>query len=391
MGYGHLSTILKTESDEVIKSSAKNLVPISSEYEVTSDDESECDVPIKDESSLVFTTFLNSLFGCIDDFTSSNDELLSNEDVPMENFKSYSNSLFDDEDFNSEEIDPHYFNVESGRIESLSNQDTLLDSSPKFDYLEEFTSEIMPTSIVNEECIKREHEEYISLMEKFLFINSFSNLMENFHANMIVESLSPSPIPIEDSDSLREEIDIFTDMDDLMPPSIKSDDYDSERDIYIFEELIMGYIVENKMYKAFPLPGESSQWQYKFPLPVEGVPTARRMKIPLLAVCTTMMKKLPVPSNADPTDSRSGRTITATTEDMQKKKNDVKARTTLLLSLPDEHQLRFSKYKTTRELWAVILKTFGDNEATKKRKKNLLKQQYGNFKAEGTGTLEQTF
>nr|GFA29964.1 hypothetical protein [Tanacetum cinerariifolium] len=76
---------------------------------------------------------------------------------------------------------------------------------------------------------------------------------------------------------------------------------------------------------------------------------------------------------------------------MQKKKNDVKARTTLLLSLPDEHQLRFSKYKTARELWAAILKTFGGNEATEKRKKNLLKQQYGNFKAEGTETLEQTF
>nr|GFC77837.1 hypothetical protein [Tanacetum cinerariifolium] len=41
-----------------------------------------------------------------------------------------------------------------------------------------------------------------------------------------------------------------------------------------------------------------------------------------------------------------------------KKKNDVKARTTLLLSLPDEHQLRFSKYKTAKELWDAILKTF---------------------------------
>nr|GEX98581.1 hypothetical protein [Tanacetum cinerariifolium]GEY00353.1 hypothetical protein [Tanacetum cinerariifolium] len=76
---------------------------------------------------------------------------------------------------------------------------------------------------------------------------------------------------------------------------------------------------------------------------------------------------------------------------MQRKKNDVKARTTLLLSLLDEHQLRFSKYKTARELWAAILITFGGNEVTKKRKKNLLKQQYGNFKAEGSETLEQTF
>nr|GEV03675.1 hypothetical protein [Tanacetum cinerariifolium] len=38
-----------------------------------------------------------------------------------------------------------------------------------------------------------------------------------------------------------------------------------------------------------------------------------------------------------------GKTVAITTKDMQKKRNDVKARTTLLLALPDEHQLRFSK------------------------------------------------
>nr|GEY93875.1 hypothetical protein [Tanacetum cinerariifolium] len=94
---------------------------------------------------------------------------------------------------------------------------------------------------------------------------------------------------------------------------------------------------------------------------------------------------------SDATSKKKGRKITLTAEDMQKRKNDVKARTTLLLSLPDEHQLRFSKYKTAQELWAAILKTCGGNEATKKTKKNLLKQQYGNYKAEGSETLEQTF
>nr|GEW80007.1 ribonuclease H-like domain-containing protein [Tanacetum cinerariifolium] len=88
---------------------------------------------------------------------------------------------------------------------------------------------------------------------------------------------------------------------------------------------------------------------------------------------------------------KKGRTVAVTTEDIQKRRNDVKARTILLLALPDEHQLRFSKYKTAQELWAAILKTFGGNEATKKTKKNQLKQQYGNFKAEGKETLEQTF
>ncbi|GJX38257.1 hypothetical protein Tco_0251560 [Tanacetum coccineum] len=76
------------------------------------------------------------------------------------------------------------------------------------------------------------------------------------------------------------------------------------------------------------------------------------------------------------------RIVAITTEDMQKKRNDVKARTTLLLALPDEHQLRFGKYDNAKELWEAILKTFGGNEATKKTKKNQLKQQYGNFKAE---------
>nr|GEY27287.1 hypothetical protein [Tanacetum cinerariifolium] len=76
---------------------------------------------------------------------------------------------------------------------------------------------------------------------------------------------------------------------------------------------------------------------------------------------------------------------------MHKIRNDVKARKTLLLALPDKHQLRFSKYETAQELWEAILKTFGGNEATKKTKKNQLKQQYGNFKAEGSETLEQTF
>ncbi|GJZ28088.1 ribonuclease H-like domain-containing protein [Tanacetum coccineum] len=98
-----------------------------------------------------------------------------------------------------------------------------------------------------------------------------------------------------------------------------------------------------------------------------------------------------VSGEATPSSRSKGRTVAVTAEDMQKRRNDVKARTTLLLALPDEHQLRFSKYETAKELWEAILRTFGGNEATKKTKKNLLKQQYGNFKAEGSETLEQTF
>nr|GEZ85240.1 hypothetical protein [Tanacetum cinerariifolium] len=64
-----------------------------------------------------------------------------------------------------------------------------------------------------------------------------------------------------------------------------------------FEMSMTGRIVGNKMHKAFPQPGESSHWQYKFPLPVKVVPTARRLEMPLPGVCTAieeMIKKLPV-------------------------------------------------------------------------------------------------
>nr|GEZ03865.1 hypothetical protein [Tanacetum cinerariifolium] len=52
---------------------------------------------------------------------------------------------------------------------------------------------------------------------------------------------------------------------------------------------------------------------------------------------------------SDGTSKKSGRTVTVTTKDMQKRKNDEKARTTLLLSLPDEHQLRFTEGSETLE------------------------------------------
>nr|GEW72863.1 hypothetical protein [Tanacetum cinerariifolium] len=60
-----------------------------------------------------------------------------------------------------------------------------------------------------------------------------------------------------------------------------------------------------------------------------------------------------VPANTSTTDTtsgeKSGRTVTLTAEGMQRKKNDVKARTTLLLSFPDEHQLRFTEGSETLE------------------------------------------
>nr|GEZ50285.1 hypothetical protein [Tanacetum cinerariifolium] len=73
MGYEHFNTTLVTKLDKVAESSIKNLVPIPRECEVTSDNESESDEPVKDDSS-VFTTFLNLLFNDSNDVTSNDNE-----------------------------------------------------------------------------------------------------------------------------------------------------------------------------------------------------------------------------------------------------------------------------------------------------------------------------
>nr|GFC90428.1 reverse transcriptase domain-containing protein [Tanacetum cinerariifolium] len=97
MGYEHFSTTLVMEFDEVAESSIKNLVPIPHEYEVTSDNESESNEPVKDDS-LAFTTFSNPFFNDSDDFTSNDNKSIHDENVPIEESKVYSNPLFDDDE-----------------------------------------------------------------------------------------------------------------------------------------------------------------------------------------------------------------------------------------------------------------------------------------------------
>ncbi|GKB28716.1 hypothetical protein Tco_0868117 [Tanacetum coccineum] len=113
MGDENLSTNPEKESDELIKSSVEDLVPIPSESEDTSGSDSECDLPSCDDFSPInipegkSMTFSNPLFDSNDDFTSSDDESLSDEDVPKDNFKIYSNPLFKfDDKYISSDVNP---------------------------------------------------------------------------------------------------------------------------------------------------------------------------------------------------------------------------------------------------------------------------------------------
>ncbi|GJU03946.1 putative ribonuclease H-like domain-containing protein [Tanacetum coccineum] len=83
--------------------------------------------------------------------------------------------------------------------------------------------------------------------------------------------------------------------------------------------------------------------------------------------------------------------VPVTTEEKTNKKNDVKARSLLLMALPNEHQLTFSQYNDAKTMFAAIKTRFGGNEAIKKTQKTLLKQQYENFSASSTESLDSIF
>nr|GEW09467.1 hypothetical protein [Tanacetum cinerariifolium] len=190
IGDEHLDTISKTESDEFIKSSVENLIPSLSE----SEDKCECDVPACGD----FKTFFNLFFDADYDFSSSDNESFSNEDISKE---IYSNPLFDEEII-SMKIDPRYFNAGSDLIESLLNHDSSIISSSSKLILFLMTS-----------------PEEIRLIEILLYDNSSPRPPGEFiskKSDAAIESFSPS-IPVEDSDALMEEIDLTLTPNDSMP------------------------------------------------------------------------------------------------------------------------------------------------------------------------------
>nr|GEU35121.1 hypothetical protein [Tanacetum cinerariifolium] len=78
-----------------------------------------------------------------------------------------------------------------------------------------------------------------------------------------------------------------------------------------------------------------------------------------------------------------------TTEQRLARKNELKARGTLLMALPDKHQLKFNIHKDAKTLMEVIEKRFGENNETKKVQKTLLKKQYENFTCLSSESLDQ--
>ncbi|GJZ08984.1 hypothetical protein Tco_0543267, partial [Tanacetum coccineum] len=80
-----------------------------------------------------------------------------------------------------------------------------------------------------------------------------------------------------------------------------------------------------------------------------------------------------------------------TAEQKLARKNELKAKSTLMLAIPDEHLLKFHACKDAKSLWEAIKNRFGGNKESKKMQKTILKQNYENFAASSQEGLDKTY
>ncbi|GKA44992.1 hypothetical protein Tco_0737788 [Tanacetum coccineum] len=178
MGDEHLSTILETKSDELIKSSVENLVSFPSEFKGISED--TCDVPVCEDPS----TF---------DALSNHSEILSDSNND-------GTSSDDDSYENIEYVEASPLNLEIVSLEEV-NKD---QEEKEFDLEDIFQIQD------------------VILREKLLNINrliaNIESLNDNPSPDRVLKSPFSSPIPIVDSDSFFEESDTsFSYSDNSLP------------------------------------------------------------------------------------------------------------------------------------------------------------------------------
>nr|GEU43126.1 hypothetical protein [Tanacetum cinerariifolium] len=86
----------------------------------------------------------------------------------------------------------------------------------------------------SDEVIKSSVKNLLPILSKFEVTFDNEKLIAEI-SDATTKFFSQSPIPVEDSDSQMEEIDLFLATDDLMPSGIENDGYDSKGDIHFLE------------------------------------------------------------------------------------------------------------------------------------------------------------
>ncbi|GJW26163.1 hypothetical protein Tco_0039974 [Tanacetum coccineum] len=196
MGDEHLSIIPKKESDEFIKSSVEDLVPILSESEDILEGDSDCDLPSCDDSSPInipegnSVTFSNPLFNSNNNFTFSDEESLSDEDVPEDNVKIYSNPLFEfDDEYISSDVNPLFDEVLEDIESDIDEIDAFLDIDISMDVKDGY----------------HDSGGDIIYLERLLINNTFPNLSSGVFLDHEPRSLKDEP----NKDGLKSMVKVF--------------------------------------------------------------------------------------------------------------------------------------------------------------------------------------
>ncbi|GJZ10109.1 hypothetical protein Tco_0544868 [Tanacetum coccineum] len=80
-----------------------------------------------------------------------------------------------------------------------------------------------------------------------------------------------------------------------------------------------------------------------------------------------------------------------TAEDILARERERKARTTLLMSIPEDHLAKFHKMTDAKDIWKAIKSRFGGNDESKKMHKYILKQQFKSFSVSNSEGLHKGY
>nr|GEZ81752.1 hypothetical protein [Tanacetum cinerariifolium] len=261
MGYEHLSTPPEMESDEVNKSSVKKLVPIPKEYEVTSDKERECDVPVCKDSP-TFDDHSEILSDSNNDDISSNDDVFEDiERILREKLLSINRFIADIESLNDNPTPDCV-------LKSSSSFPIFEESNNSFSYSDNPLSEFETFSDHTEETRSGSSTTHAnkSLLEYDLFFFEIEPDQDRL-TSVVKNDISDDST----NDPLLKEVDLFLALDNSIPPGIENIDYDSEGYIHFLEELLGN--------DSIPIPeNESSYFDHQddplFPRPPPEPPDA---------------------------------------------------------------------------------------------------------------------
>ncbi|GJZ84662.1 hypothetical protein Tco_0650001 [Tanacetum coccineum] len=204
----------------------------------------------------------SSLVKTSDNLKKFADELaLLKKGVHEENFQVYSIPLFEfDDNFNSSNENPLFNKIDEDvecsdpedeideidaflAMEVSSNfEEGYFDSEGDIIFLENLLSDDTTHNLASEVIPDHEPKQNESIHDTLITFSSkgvrmtllceisTSRSQENVHTNpsLIIESLPVSLIPVEDSDPVQEDIDIFLVSDDLIPPGVENDDSEDE-------------------------------------------------------------------------------------------------------------------------------------------------------------------